>query len=434
MAPSKPRTPTPQERQDAPLRLRRNVENLIANHPFFATLVLRMPFIEDPSRKTLACDGKHFFYHPSWVMDTTADEIRAAMAKLVMACAMKHHTRRGERDYGRWQKASHEVLTPFLRDANFVDDTGGWDDCSVEEAYERVPEPEQSDDNDQSSSAPQGASGATQGASSDQPGDGDGDGQNDGQDKPQSQDPGGTGEVMDSPVPDAGEGASEEQQRALAEAARQAEEEEWDKAMHQAHAIAKAQGNMPGKLSEEIEAAHESETPWRETLRSWMTAIGTHDFTWNRGNRRFVSQGLYLPSRHSEGMPPLVFIIDTSASMNSEALADVWTEARAVVAETEPEKVVVIHADTRVHKIEEFGPHDMPETLHALGRGGTMFEPALRYVEELDITPAGIIYFTDMYAPEPNFQPPCPVLWACHGGNPAEFTFGEKLDVTPERK
>ena len=59
---------------------------------------------------------------------------------MVLACALKHHTRRGEREPGRWQQASQLVTHGLLRDAGFKlpPDAEAWDGISVEQAYERV--------------------------------------------------------------------------------------------------------------------------------------------------------------------------------------------------------------------------------------------------------------------------------------------------------
>ena len=61
-----------------------------------------------------------------------------------MACALKHHTRRGDRDPERWQLASQLVTHGLLRDAGFVlpPDAEAWDGVSVEQAYDRLPEAE----------------------------------------------------------------------------------------------------------------------------------------------------------------------------------------------------------------------------------------------------------------------------------------------------
>ena len=52
------------------------------------------------------------------------------MARVVMACALKHHTRRGERDSERWQTASQLVTHALLRDAGFTlpPDAEAWED------------------------------------------------------------------------------------------------------------------------------------------------------------------------------------------------------------------------------------------------------------------------------------------------------------------
>ena len=60
------------------------------------------------------------------------------MARVVMACALKHHTRRGERDPERWQLASQLVTHALIRDAGFTlpPDAEAWEEVSVEQAYE----------------------------------------------------------------------------------------------------------------------------------------------------------------------------------------------------------------------------------------------------------------------------------------------------------
>ena len=63
----------------------------------------------------------------------------------MLACALKHHTRRGERDPERWQHASQLVTHGLLRDAGFAlpPEAEAWDGISVEEAYDRLPKPDE---------------------------------------------------------------------------------------------------------------------------------------------------------------------------------------------------------------------------------------------------------------------------------------------------
>ena len=137
------------------------VTELLRKQPFFGSLALRLPLRADPSRETLASDGHEIRYSPRWIADTDAHVIETAMARVVMACALKHHTRRGERDPERWQQASQLVTHALVRDAGFTlpPEAEAWDGLSVEQAYDRLPEPQDGDPGDDGN-APSGAEAA----------------------------------------------------------------------------------------------------------------------------------------------------------------------------------------------------------------------------------------------------------------------------------
>ena len=84
--------------RESALRISDCVTELLRRQPFFGSLVLRLPLRPDPSREILATDGHEIRYSPQWVANTDAHLIETAMARVVMACALKHHTRRGERN------------------------------------------------------------------------------------------------------------------------------------------------------------------------------------------------------------------------------------------------------------------------------------------------------------------------------------------------
>ncbi len=120
------------------------VTGLVRAQPFFGSLALRLPLCPDLTRKTLASDGQNIRYSPQWIADTDAHLVEAAIARVLLACALKHHTRRNDRDPERWQRASQLVTHGMLRDAGFTlpEDAEAWEGMSVEEAYNRLPEPE----------------------------------------------------------------------------------------------------------------------------------------------------------------------------------------------------------------------------------------------------------------------------------------------------
>ena len=427
-------------RRESASRVSDCVTALLRHQPFFGSLALRLPIRPDPARETLASDGREIRYSPDWVAGTDADLIKTAIGRVVLACALKHHTRRGEREPGRWQQASQLVTHGLLRDAGFKlpPDAEAWDGISVEQAYDRLPEPQegggQGSDGPPSAGDRGGADGPQPDAGDDAPGgdddddggpdaddgngpagpadDGDprvddGPGADGPSDAPASCDPSGTGEVMDSPgCTDDKAGAGD------TPVDNSAEEQAWDEAMHQALNLAKAQGKAPGAVEETIRDAHRSTLGWRSLLRRYMTDAAARDYSWSVPNRRFIDSGLYLPSIRSEGMGTLAVIIDTSGSVDSDVLAAFWSEVREVSAEIEPESIVVLQVDAAVQDEEHYAPGELPERIVVKGRWGTDFRPGFARLAEQGIRPAVCLYFTDMDCDRyPETEPEFSVVW-----------------------
>ena len=311
-----------QVHRESALRVSDCVTELLRKQPFFGSLVLRLPLRPDPTRETLATDGHEIRYSPRWVAETDAHLIETAMARVVMACALKHHTRRAERDPERWQMASQLVTHALIRDAGFTlpPDAEAWDDLSVEQAYERLPTPDDGDSGDDgdTSSGPDGAGASVvpqsspdrdddgtgdpsdtpeggdgqnedadaeeDGADTKKPqgdsGDNNGQGDDDASDAPPSHDPSGTGEVMDASARAGEDSDSSETPVDVA-----AEEQAWDEAMHQALNIARAEGKVPGQVEETVKGAHASTLDWRTLLRRYMTDAAKSDYSWSLPNR-----------------------------------------------------------------------------------------------------------------------------------------------------
>ena len=455
-------------------RLSDCVTALLHDQPFFGSLALRLPIRADASRETLASDGHEIRYSPQWVADTDADLIKTAIGRVVLACTLKHHTRRRERNPERWQRASQLVTHGLLRDAGFTlpPDAEAWEGLSVEQAYDRLPEPEIGDGNDSPTSGAGGnAAGAQSTTSGDDPGgrdypsddghpqddgdpaavgddddsgdtgepsddgdpqDKDGPGTGGVNDTPPSFDPGGTGEIMD-----AGSRNGDADTSSEAPIDTAAEEQAWDEAMHQALSLAKAQGKAPGAVEETIRGAHASVLDWRTLLRRYMTDAARSDYSWTLPNRRFIDDGLYLPSIRSEGIDTIAVIIDTSASLPAATLAAFWSEVREIAAELQPETVVVLQVDAALQDAADYSAGDLPEEIALKGRGGTDFRPGFAWLAEQGLHPSCCLYFTDMECDSyPENAPDYPILWCDWrpaGGmlhNPPPW--GEHISIAPD--
>ena len=440
---------------ESALRVSDCVTELLRKQPFFGSLTLRLPLRPDFSRETLATDGHEIRYSPRWVAETDSHLIETAMARVVMACALKHHTRRGDRDVERWQMASQLVTHALIRDAGFTlpPDAEAWDGLSVEQAYDRLraedgdsgddgnapsdaagagastagqalPGSDDEDSDDQTDAADDDSDGRDEDADGEpdgeDPGDRDGDGAGqDGNDEgddgssdaPPSHDPSGTGEVMDADAR-----AGDDGKPAEAPVDVTAEEQTWDEAMHQALNIARAEGKVPGQVEETIRSAHASTLDWRTLLRRYMTDAASHDYSWSVPNRRFIDGGLYLPSIRSEGIETIAFIVDVSSSLPTATLAEFWTELREVAAEIRPESVIVLQVDTVLQDVAEYAADDLPDEIAVKGRGGTDFCPGFAWLDEQGITPGVCLYFTDMECSDyPETEPAFPVAFCDYG-------------------
>ena len=427
------------------------VTALLREQPFFGNLALRLPIRADASRETVASDGREIRYSPRWIADAQAHVIETAMARVVLACALKHHTRRGTRDPDRWQYASQLVTHGLLRDAGFTlpPDAEAWDGISVEQAYDRLPEPE-GNDGDGNGDAPSGGGDAGAGSAETPPStdsggnddsggsddrspdsdaqDGDGQGAASRPDAPPSCDPSGTGEVMDAPADDGNGGETGPSPADIA-----AEEQAWDEAMHQAASLAKAQGKLPGAVEETVRGAHVSTVDWRTLLRRYMTDAVKSDYSWSLPNRRFIDSGLYLPSIRSEGIDTIAVIVDTSGSLPARTLAEFWAEIREVAAELQPERVILLQVDAAVRDAAEYAASDLPDEIAIKGRGGTDFRPGFAWLEEQDIRPGVCLYLTDMLCSSyPETEPGYPVCWINYAEPPEDWNrepWGERIDI-----
>ena len=435
-------------RRESARRISDCVTALLRDQPFFGSLALRLPIRADAGRETLASDGQEIRYSPEWVADTDADLIKTAIGRVVLACALKHHTRRAERDPERWQRASQLVTHGVLRDAGFKlpPDAEAWDGISVEQAYDRLPEPQDGDgDGDGSSRGTAGDDGSD--TPDPQSGAGDDDDGHDSSDRsdpaqgddPQSEDapakgqdddhpgedapcegemtgapsidPSGTGEVMDAAARDSADAGDGQAPMDVND-----EEQTWDEAMHQALNLARAQGKAPGAIEETIRSAHTSTLDWRTLLRRYMTDAARSDYSWSLPNRRFIDSGLYLPSIRSEGIDTVAIIIDTSGSVDTDALATFWTEVREIATELQPESVIVLQVDSVLQDAAEYAPGDLPDEIALKGRGGTDFRPGFVWLEEQGTRPSLCLYFTDMECDRyPDTAPQFPVIW-CEWG------------------
>jgi predicted metal-dependent peptidase len=388
-------------------RIQKARTTLLLDHPFFGTLLFRLGGKASRSVTTMATDGVSLFYNPEFVDTLNAAELAGVLAHEVMHPALQHHTRRGDRDRARWNMACDYAINPMLLDAGLtlpkdvlLDDR--FRGMSAERIYNLIEEDEKQEGSiGQSESQPESVSGGSE--------DGPLQKEEAGSEPQAPSTPGGVGQILDAPDPEAESGPS------VAEQAR-----EWQIAVEQAETVAKVAGKLPGGAVRAVEASQAARVDWRELLRrAWSDAIPA-DYSWTRPNRRHVWAGLYLPGIRTEGVGEIAIAVDCSGSVSSRQLGLFEAEIRSILAGQRPRLVHVLYFDAEVQKVETYQAGESI-SLTPIGGGGTDFRPCFDWLQERSIVPETLVILTDLCGTFPNEVPRFPVIWASTEARRAPF-------------
>jgi predicted metal-dependent peptidase len=369
---------------------------LILDAPFFGSLAMRLHPINSPDTETLSTNGRDLKYNATYIQSITPDELKGVMAHEVMHCASQHHTRRGNRDPQKWNRACDMAINPLILDAGFQLPPGGIDgerNKAAEEIYNTLGDGQDPNGNDQQQQ---------------------GTGSEDGNGPQPSQAP---GTVEDAPGDAPGQTATPAQL--------EQEAADWKIATTQAAQQARAMGKLPGGIEELIKDILEPAAPWTDILREFINKTAKNDYRWTPPNRRHAADGIYFPSTYSESIGKIIIAVDTSGSIDEKALSKFGNEINEML-ETIPGVIVnLLYCDASINRNEEYARDDLPVTFTAYGRGGTSFIPVFDYIEERGEAPACLIYFTDGHGAYPDTAPEYPVLWALTEQN--DTPFGENI-------
>ena len=87
----------------------------------------------------------------------------------------------------------------------------------------------------------------------------------------------------------------------------------------------------------------------------------------------------------------------------------------------------MIQCDTEVQSDVEYTRESLPLKVEYTGRGGTMFSPAIEYVNNKHPNIAALIYLTDLECDDFGERPNYPVLWVTT--QPGETPYGEIIQM-----
>jgi predicted metal-dependent peptidase len=184
-------------------------------------------------------------------------------------------------------------------------------------------------------------------------------------------------------------------------------------------------GTLTDKTKRFLQSGRQGQLDWRQLLRHYLGQVLQPRPVFYRPPRRFPNLVGILPGqRYSPVQPSIVAVIDTSASITSEALEEIDGELRRL---SRIHIVQVVECDCEIKRVAPYkGRLEL-----VTGQGGTDFRPPLVPSFLRRLKADLVIYFTDGHGPAPVSQPPCPVIWCLLPGGEAPAPWGRVVRMRP---
>ena len=141
------------------------------------------------------------------------------------------------------------------------------------------------------------------------------------------------------------------------------------------------------------------------------------DYSFSPPDRRFSDTGFFLPDFNEKEFvtKEILFMADTSGSVNDCELAEVYGEIKSAIELFDGKFFGKLgFFDTKVREPLHFSGVDELMKIVPYGCGGTDFRAIFNYIENIkDSLPACIVIFTDGFGPYPEEKAALgiPVLW-----------------------
>ncbi len=383
------------------------------DHAFMAHLVMTLKFQASWLIPTAATDGEWLIYNPEYVIKLKKEEVKSLHFSLVLACVLEHQLRRKFRAPEKWGIASALIRNQMLKDLGYplmpnalLPGEGKFKnlptEASVEELYRKIPD-------SLSNKIAKEAQGKGLGS---------------GHKEGQGFDPDGSGGILDNKA------------SAQSEAAQAQQQEQWRRKVAQAEAMGRQRGDLSANLKTFVDKLLDVKINWREVLREFVNKRIKRDYVWNRPHRRYISQGLYFPTKGGETIGRIIVANDTSGSMDwGNARSACATEIQGLVEQIGC-PLVILHHDAAVCNVQEWVPEEGPLTLEPRGGGGTSHVPVFEWITkhgcDWEEEVSCIICLTDLYTEFPRSLPELPTLWAVVGNPQGKAPFGQTIHVTED--
>jgi predicted metal-dependent peptidase len=374
---------------DATTKMAAARTRLILDKPFLGALALRLPLVEaeDNWCPSTWCNGKSLYYNRAYIDSLDIGQTQFALSREALHCALLHFYRRGNRDKSLWENACDFAVNPLLIEDGLkpTPDTvylPEFDGMTAEEIYPLL----LNNESEREQSNPR---------------------------------------VGDD---DSGQRSSQQQ---IAQGLRPSEMEILATQWRQRLAAAAQRAQQAGKLSEEmarfVDFFLQPKLPWRSLLAQHLSATARNDYSYTRPSTRRGDPAVF-PGLRSEEID-LVVAVDTSGSIREAEIVQFFSEINAIKGQIRA-RIVLLCCDVEIDDefpliFEAWDEFDFEPRLH--GGGGTDFRPVFRWIDQQDMRPDTLVYFTDACGQFPEQEPPYPTVWLVKGGQ--EVPFGARIQL-----
>lgn len=384
---------------------------MLLKYPFWGPLAARLKLEEVDWCKTIATDGRKFYYNKEFVEKLSDGEMIFGFGHELGHIIFDHMVRRGDREPGVWNMAGDYVINNML-----IREGVGTAITTVPILADRKYEGKTADEVYDDLMANATVIKMTLDDHLDIDGDGEGEGDSDGNgDK---------------------DGKGKPKFKKLTEEERKALRDEWREAVIQAAKNAGA-GNTPAAIQRLVKDITAPVMDLRDLLRIQFSGSVKSDYTWMRPNRKAWHTGAVMPGQLPGEELDIVVALDASGSIGEDMLQDFLGMVQGALDQFTSYRVRIVTFDTDVYNIDEFTADDgrsMAE-YEVTGGGGTSFECVWQWMKDNEIQPHQLVMFTDGY-PFGSWGDPdyCDTLFVVHGSNTITAPFGITANYVPANR
>ena len=142
-------------------------------------------------------------------------------------------------------------------------------------------------------------------------------------------------------------------------------------------------------------------------------------------NKKFLSQGIYLPSATSETFE-LVIAVDSSGSVDEKLLDVFLSEINSLMFSIPKYKIDLLICDDKIRVYKEFLSGEFLD-VELVGGGATDFRPVFEFIDKELHNTKMLLYFTDLEGTLPQEYPLYEVKWI--SPKVQKIPFGEIIQI-----